>query len=527
MIDLEDRVGAALHTAAETVTHPPLDLSRPQTLTRRRRRNRRIGRAVAALLTLVGLGAVFQLAAGDSLTVQTADQDGLDEQGLPVDTGPELDWTRVDDATDLELRDVVWSGERYLALGGEDRGTLYASSDGRQWEPAPNGMPDDFTLGVITASDGQVIVWGWEGDSANHGSPQSDPPTVLVSDDHGANWRNLGSFSDPPVDDDPTDFVTPSSYVATVAVGENTTMLLEVSYVWPSLEEALADRGLLQPGDEVTRVEEEWRSSTGRVSAKYCLNAPDQGCGDDVESIEFVTRLPEDQQLNDPSTTTVWTSTDGGPFEPVSELASEVGELVAVQGRFFTVLWDDATQLLVSDDDGLTWNPVALDQSASATTASDQGTAPSGTAPLELGTDGTDLVVTTNIDGQKEFRRSSDGGRTWTTTKLAADTQNIAVGPGGQVLTAWVYPEDQGPVRSFLNWVAELRGADSTPPAVIGWSADGVSWGWQSRADVFGTKGWTEVAVGRTTAVAVVFPELEDGQVGLTKPSLFVAEIPS
>jgi hypothetical protein len=71
----------------------------------------------------------------------------------------------------ISLNDVIWSGERFIAVG--DDGVILTSQNGIDWTQQVSGT--DAGLNAITSDGSDIVAVGQDG-------------TVLLSIDHGENW---------------------------------------------------------------------------------------------------------------------------------------------------------------------------------------------------------------------------------------------------------------------------------------------------------------------------------------------------
>jgi hypothetical protein len=88
-------------------------------------------------------------------------------------------WTARLQGLPIGLNDVLWSGERFIAIG-ED-GVILTSQNGIDWAQQASGT--GASLNAITSNGPDVLVVGQDG-------------TVLLSTDHGENWTIRHSDDD-------------------------------------------------------------------------------------------------------------------------------------------------------------------------------------------------------------------------------------------------------------------------------------------------------------------------------------------
>ncbi len=532
MSELEDRLGTVLGRAAGTVSPRPLEPDRPFAIVRRRRRSRLVTRAAAVLVALAGIGAVMEQTRGGQVeaTGVTGDSDGL-----PVSTGPPLEWERVEDLPGAASQ-VVWTGQRFVAVigdqefgdqefgdqefGGQEQ-VLYASDDGQNWEPLANQPPGPLTWVNLAAQGDSLMVWGpsTEVDLADVDMLAPPSETIYRSVDHGETWELVGVIDNTKVED-PTVYVQVFRSVIDVVAAGDTVMALTLDIVEPDLERILQDEGLIEAG---TSVQSYGFDFTGDETATlfYCevergvendvppdVDDVPFGFADDCEDVhevevegDWVSDLWQDEA-------TLLVSEFGGPLEGASVIDGLAYDLDFVDGRFLTLVapgldpgepFVDQSQLMVSDD-GRVWTQTDLPGSA----ASIHG----------LDSDGSLVVASgTTNDGEPVILISTDGGRTWDESPTDVHGE-VSVGPGGMLATG----SPAGSVVSeIIDMVLSSGGNPGAGSDLVGWSSDGEAWNWQSTADAFEESGFPVMAVGQDHAVALVF--------GLQDTGVFVAEL--
>jgi hypothetical protein len=88
---------------------------------------------------------------------------------LPEGAAP-MDWVASGAAPDGDVRDVVWMGDRWLAVGSRDgAAATWTSDDGLEWKPGtavppePSPGPDGtgYWMSVVAVHDDGVVAFGW------------------------------------------------------------------------------------------------------------------------------------------------------------------------------------------------------------------------------------------------------------------------------------------------------------------------------------------------------------------------------
>jgi bacillopeptidase F len=93
------------------------------------------------------------------------------------ETGNVLEWTRRDDGTLPGLNDVIWTGDRFIAVG--DLGTVLQSADGLEWSSVSTRT--HFHLRAIHEHNGQVVVMGDYLTILGASTPEALPPVQRIS----------------------------------------------------------------------------------------------------------------------------------------------------------------------------------------------------------------------------------------------------------------------------------------------------------------------------------------------------------
>jgi len=106
-------------------------------------------------------------------------------------------WTRVDPNTKAYLNDVAWTGERFVAAGGEPvgfgdgRGVLVTSDDGVEWVEVE--LPGAMSMQAVAINGRDVVVGGWRCLPLPVGSCDAGFFAAL-SHDAGATWSTYAFY---------------------------------------------------------------------------------------------------------------------------------------------------------------------------------------------------------------------------------------------------------------------------------------------------------------------------------------------
>lgn len=525
--DLQPRLEALLDEAADAVAVPVVIEGYPQALARRRQRRRRTRRRALVAVAAVA-AAVMAVAIGTPVVqpphpTEAAGPRDVDGDGVPVDTGPELSWREVDgppiDPGSSWSATVAWSGERFVTLS-ED-GAVLTSTGGETWVSSPGATPEGFRPGSVTATGGKLVAWGSIVDSADQPPAlvePGDPVEILVSDDHGDSWYPIGRI-EPDRAPGPEDPVSLRPWVrSVVAVEEHLVVSVSV--------DAIVDLSLLTGDPTMTDLAPMTEGSTdfasGEISVRYCPTPlVDYGsCPEERVETKFTSeRLRRLAERTDELGYQTWVAADGGPLElvdnaPVSHgwVASTGRQLAALSLPGFSEQPVDSTSSLRTSVDGRTWSPRP--------------------APADLrslhGGEGW-LLGLGGGDGGDTLHLSRDA-TTWEAVPYPVIPGDFAIGPGGVIGTGVVPVEPNSVVDELVSWLGSLGRRDEPtgddfPSVMVGWSADGQRWGWQSTEQAFGHDGWPAITSGADRAVAVLMPFGGTGET--TTPRWFVADLPA
>lgn len=515
-------------------------------------------------------------------TLDTADERGLLSAyaaEVPADTGPELEWIEVAPPDAWDGGQLVWTGTQFVgAVQHAESVDLIASTDGSEWSTV-GSLPGGTTPPTFTASGDRLVAW-------TGGAAEVRANEVFLSDDEGRSWDALGSVPEPDgvVSEGVTSgYVTRLRHISSAAVGQDisgqdTVVLATVIANDLDVHRLLADNGL---------------AATDGAAVAYNLDTDGSGmvsvCADPDCSSEQTYTMNElglsDAELaavnSGAGSTELWRSVAGGPIEQVPfDVSGHTASLNWVTDHFVLVAGDEAQTTLSGSIDGLTWEPLPLpptdgDESTlvatdaavylssrddmgliSAFASSDGGRTWGGQFGLPVAGTGlqggpSGLVTVSPVEGPP-LTVSKDGftvslanqgvlviEETTGETVLSFDTDALSADEAPETI---VYQED--PYRlTFLRpgtleplvtvTEADLTAADPgqgmPSDFVVGWSTDGVAWGWQSATEAFGISAWPWIVIGDGLVLGIIYEDagLEDIVASAPPiPRLFVAKTP-
>lgn len=433
--NLTEDLQSTLESAGQSVTPPiapNLGGVKARAAQRRRRRTQGTALGVSLLVAVVGGAALLlsqpeddsifldtdtadQVERSTSTSTPSPDRDG--DEGAEAETGgadfgppAAIAWTPTD--LDSPIREVVWTGDRYLAAqvsvdDGEERTAVLSSPDGEVWtrlavEPegpvgAVAGYRDELALVVTDTTDG-----------ITSGVPES----VHYSDDGGATWTELDVLFG--ADHNPVSpYVIRQSNVESLAVRNGTVLVSGSQYDRLDVPAVLADRAdfdsPISPGYEQTR------SSVSVVL-------------DDGTEVTFPVAdldLTEEERRafngDAPASFLLRSAAPGEPLAPVPQLDAELSRVLTVDDGFVGVAaWVGS---IWSSQDGVTWERIR--------------SAPNGFG--HVAGYGNRLALIDWSTPTVRLRVSEDGGATWTTSELPVageDLTSVAIGPAGIALLA-------------------------------------------------------------------------------------------
>ncbi len=512
---------------------------------------------------------------------------------VPADTGPDLQWTEVAPPAAWDGGQMVWTGSQFVgAVQRASSVELIASADGSEWSTV-GSLPTANASPTFVASGDSLVAWAEGGDPTESNEGSADSGAVFLSEDAGRSWDALGSLPTPGLDshDAASDYVTRTRHIAAAAVspessGQQTVVLATMTATDLDVQRLLADNGVVVAEEAAVAYSFD-PSGTGMVSV----------CADLECSSEQTFTLPE-LGLSDAAvaaatsgtrSTELWRSTAGGPLEPVPvEVRGHTASLTWANDHFVLVATSEQETTLTRSTDGLSWEPLALPPF-------------DGVGSALVSTDATVFLSSWDDLGFLTAHPSTDGGRTWGDGfGLPVAGSALQAGPSGLIavsavesppltvskdgytvslanqgllvideatdetllsfdvdaLTAEdapetvIYQEDPyqltflrpGSLEPLVTVTeADLLAADPhqgmPPDFVLGWSADGVGWGWQSATEAFGITAWPSIVVGDGVVLSVIYETAgvdgeEDAGVGgdaesaSAVPRMFVAKTP-
>ncbi len=507
---------------------------------------------------------------------------GAPDDGLPADTGPELVWREVGGPTDVGLGfgRLVWSGERFVALAYDEAFTsLIASVDGETWtELAP--LPGGVTALDLIVTDGRLIAWGpvVDPDEVPPDSlltaASSGPSRILVSDDHGESWAVLTELAEPADANESDDAVTVRQVIGAELVDDRL-VAAAIRQDQVDLPRLLGDRGY-DVDATLSGYTISHRDEFNEGSITFCVDA---SCTEEVE-LTFAELDLSDVEIaaleGEGASTEIWVSVAGGPLELTATFDGWPQALVETNGDLILSLFADSgtPSSHRSVDGGATWTPMVgppeigslatVGQWVFATTAdgsfersADGGvgweTIDTGTASVSTVAGGPSGVVVSATVFDDESTAGSEAlvvevdGYIVTLDDIAtvvdAATGELVLetgpgGPDGEPPDGVVFTEEPWSIafldpetgeviveidEADVDVAAQEDGSFDPPEEVIGWSADGERWGWQTATEAFGVEGgYPQVAVGDGRVVAWVLTF--DG-VSTDQGQWFVADI--
>ena len=388
-----------------------------------------------------------------------------------LSTGPVLEWAEIDPGfADLFNFESVDDGRvlaRARGIGDElamDGERAVYTDNGTDWTELP--LPEGIVIRGIDISGDRWLAYGWTHGDYEHGDLAD---RVFFTDDRGANWTEVNL-------DIPADSIPASShcdrvlFVRSAAVSEDGIVVDLWGYRVLDAHGLLAERGLVPDGETVLG----WRPGV-----EDTLVFPLEGRG------------PVCNPDGDPSTA-----------------GSVPGELV------FT-----PEELGFTDEE---WTGLCPDVAPMRLLWSGGSTAELADRPEDPYADifAFDMLVVDNgvevsaVDDVLTVRQRVKNGEpllTMATFEGLYPTGVLGAGSAGVAVTAFGSLGGQlepSTIGGLPNWRDIDRiGEPTGVPLWLGWSANGIDWGWQSLPDTFGvTEGepWAQLAVGRDFVIARV-----------------------
>ena len=440
---------------------------------------------------------------------------------------PVLQWSEIDPPFENAHGLQSVGDGRILVRARNDGGDrVVVTTNGTDWTELP--IPDGISTGHIDISGDRWLVTGF--DARADSSLVAGIERVFYSDDEGGTWNELrfNLAPDPAV---ALPYVVEASASTSALVSGRQVVIAVARATYFDLLSLLVDRGVLPDGLPVGSVGLRWG---GGVVAIESLDVD----GDESEITEVTYEqlgLTADQQtrLEAPSAGD-WIrifSSDGSTPELTAEYKGYASSGIATADGFMLHI-QGPEDLLVASRDGDAWVEVPMD-SAYVYPLS----------PVAIDGDGAIWGVAT-VGGAASIVKSLDLVNDPETVTILPGVEavgRLAAGPAG--LTAAALPSVNnvtGPEAPHDPW--PWAGLD----VMVGWSAQGVEWQWQTMDDAFGvSKGepYLRLAVGEDFILAhvviyeepFVFTEITPPQVGAISqgPSIdplasrwFIASVP-
>lgn len=290
-------------------------------------------RLVVPLVVVALLGAAA-CSAGDDDSLAPSRPDPGDPEGLlPDDTGPALDWGRIEHPG-FSLGYVVWSGTQFVTVNTREDGRteLLTSPDGTTWTDAGRTF-DDIEVRDLAVSRDALAVWGTvRGSGDPDTAPTNTSDRIHFSSDNGTTWHQRDIVPPGIEPGNPN----PGSSIVTAAI-RGTTVLVSAFF---------RDDG----ASSLLRLDLDPDRPDDATFEPVALDPPDTFIGDitvtaggivmigaDAESSRIYTEGPNGWDRVDPDTR-------------IATLLSD-GRILYANG------WEDY-QLLESQDLGATWRPL-------------------------------------------------------------------------------------------------------------------------------------------------------------------------
>ena len=415
----------------------------------------------------------------------SADPETLTPEELS--TGPVLEWTEIDPGfADLFNFESLGDGgvlARAWGIGDElvlDGERAVYTDNGIDWTELP--LPDGIVVRGIDTSSDRWVAYGW-----THGSdePRELADRVFFTDDRGATW--IEAIVDIPVDSIPESaHCDRFLFVDSASVSDDGIVVDLWGYRVLDAHGLLAERGLVPDGETVLG----WRPGV-----EDTLVFPLEGGGPLCEpGADSLTAGSNPGQL-------VFTPEELG--FTAEEWAAGCPEVAPMR-----LLWSDGSTVELANGPEDPFADVF---------AFDMHVVDNGFAVAAVD----DLLRVQRVENGSPASTTATFGGLYPTGVLAAGSAGVVATAfpslGGQLEASTI---GGLPVWRDIDRRGELPGV----PLWLGWSADGIDWGWQSLPDTFGiTEGepWAQLAAGRDFVIARV--ETFDSPTPLR---WFIAQVP-
>ena len=449
--------------------------------------------------------------------------DAADVSPEDISTGPVLEWTELD----LGLpygRSVGATGDgRVVAMGGSVTDEflptdlrLLVTEDGVDWMQV--SLPPEFFPLSVAMSEERIALSGYPVEDIDAGinEAQHGPP-VFVSDDQGVTWT-LATLDADAVADVLPDDATVEFGIATTYVSGDFVLAAVLGWVRLDIESLLVEADLVAADALVVG----WESIEDSVVVWL-----DDGSGADTE-LQFAhdeLALTDSQRAllgdaRDNPLHGVRTFLFGGSTPQLSTVASFDGWArsgSATDDGFRLVLSSQEGDSLISSPRGVAWTTHDMARSLTEDIFHVDVFAEDGTV----------------WSVQASVALESDSGASLHRWRVGEPASQAVHFPGIEALVDLA----AGPAGLV---VGGLRGLDSTdvddvPEQWVGWSDDGVRWGWESARDAFGVGDAHAVArfaVGEDFVIALVWlippPEFSDAADTDRIPEMrwYIAQVP-
>ena len=412
-----------------------------------------------------------------------------------LSTGPVLQWTEIypgfedlfgfQPAGDGRVIAYGWPEGVEPALHGE---VAVVTRNGTDWQQLrlPEGLiPEQINI----TGDRWLVV----GRFRDFDAPKGRLNRVFFSDDEATTWTEL-EFEIPPGAVSASPYLQEHLWVSPALVSAQQMVLVLQGYTSVDAQSLLADRGLLKDNREILR----WQSG-GPGTVVFDLQDPFET---DPDRAGFATQRLEAtfEQLG--LTESEWTILNGPQKDVVRILYSD-GASVELAARyeghipwgavtaegFALTLLNGSRESIITSTDGLVWV--------------EEPSFEYGHSPRAVTADGTTWRLVPQPLGSFEIQRAGFGEAPETTAVFRGlhPSGIPAVGPAGVAITA--FPSlggqlQEGAIGGLPMWRDLDRVREPTGVHLwLGWSTDGVSWGWQSLPDAFNiTEGEPSVGLG-------------------------------